>query len=358
MSVEAEAGGVHIFGEGAVAGGRRPARRSVTVLKGGGETGAVGRSRLADWCELAKPRLSLMVVLTTIIGYIVAPGENLDMARLIHAALGTALAAAGASAMNQVMERRYDALMRRTANRPLPAGRLTFREASVFGVLSALLGVGYLAISTNALTAGLCGLTLITYLLIYTPLKRVTPACTVVGAIPGAIPAMMGWTARTGNVEAGAWVLFGILFAWQMPHFLAIAVMYLRDYATAGFPMLPILDDRRMSEERARRGGVADHDEDGAGASEERRVLPRRNATGRHAIGWCAALIAISIIPSFNGLATPWYAAGAAVIGGAYLSMSVGLSNRGTRAAARRLFVASLIYLPAILTWLVIQRVE
>src|SRR5215207_1337851 len=201
-------------------------------------------SRLADFYELTKPRMNFLVVVTTMVGFYMAMGRHFaDWALLAHTLVGTAMAAAGASVLNQYVERGYDALMHRTANRPLPAGRVSPLEALLLGVLLSCGGTLYLAALVNPLTAALGAFTIASYVFLYTPLKRWTTLCTVVGAVPGAIPPMMGWTAATDSLSPEAWALFGILFFWQMPHFLAIAILYRDDYARGGFKMLPVVDD-------------------------------------------------------------------------------------------------------------------
>lgn len=286
---------------------------------------AAARVRLRDVCELAKPRLTLMVVLTTVVGaWAAASGAAPDAALLLHVAAGTLLTAAGASALNQLLERRPDGCMVRTADRPLPAGRMAPRDALILGATGAAVGVVYLALVVNALTALLAGVTLATYLALYTPLKRVTPHCTLVGAAPGAIPVLMGWTAVTNRLDPEALVLFGVLFWWQLPHFMAIAVLYVDDYARAGFPMWPVVDRRRSA---AAPGGHA-------------------NRTGAYAVAGALLTLAVSLAPLAQGrmglgAGLIVLAAGAVYVGGA-----LRLATAGSRPAARALFIISLAYLP------------
>src|SRR5687767_9089570 len=200
-------------------------------------------SRLVDFYELTKPRMNSLVVITTMVGFYVASRGPIDWLLLLHALLGTAMTAASASVLNQLIERNLDALMPRTRNRPLPAGRIAPREALVMGIALGVTGIAYLALLVNPLTALLGFATLASYVFVYTPLKRRTSLNTVIGAVPGALPPVMGCTAALGALSAEAMALFSILFFWQMPHFLAIAILYRNDYALAGFKMLPVLDE-------------------------------------------------------------------------------------------------------------------
>jgi len=200
------------------------------------------RTLFRDLVELTKPRITLMVVLTAGIGLLLASGGEASYVLVIHTLVGTGLLAGGSSALNQVLERDLDALMQRTADRPLPAGRMHPDAALLFGVALSIIGLLELTLFVNLLTALLGTLALASYVFLYTPLKRVSSLATVIGAIPGAIPPLMGWTAVTNEIGLGAWVLFGILFLWQLPHFLAIAWMCREDYARAGLPMLPVVD--------------------------------------------------------------------------------------------------------------------
>jgi len=271
-----------------------------------------------DVVELTKPRITFMVVVTTAAGYLLGAAHGAHLIELLHTMLGTALVAAGASALNQLLERDTDARMERTRNRPLPAGRLEPATVLVIGAGLGLLGTVYLAAVVNGLTAGLAALTLGLYVLAYTPLKRVSSLCTIVGAIPGALPPVMGWAAARDDLSAGAWVLFAILFLWQMPHFLAIAWMYRDEYRLAGQPMLPVVDV------------------DGAG-------------TGRQIVLYALALLPVSLLPSVVGLSGPAYFAGALVLGIAYLAAGVYAARERTIDAARLLLRVSVVYLPVLL---------
>lgn len=282
-------------------------------------------TRAADLIELAKPRITLMVVLTTAVGFLLAGADPFPALRFLHTIFGTALIAAGASTLNQVWEHRTDALMRRTESRPLPAGRMSVDSALLFGVVLALAGMADLALFVNLLTALLGGLTLAGYVFLYTPLKRVTSLATVVGAVPGAMPPLMGWTAVRDGFDPGAWVLFGILFLWQMPHFLAIAWIYREDYARGGYPMLPVVDPSGVS-------------------------------TGRQALLYCAALLPVSLLPSLFGLTGPIYLGAALVLGIGLLGYCWEFARALSQPAARKLMMASVLYLPAILLLMVFDR--
>jgi len=200
------------------------------------------RSKLRDYYTLTKPEVNLLILMTTSAGYYLAARGPLRIAGLLNTLVGTLLVASGTATLNQWMERVWDGLMRRTASRPLPAGRISAREAFWFGTLLSVAGGLYLALAVNRLSALLATSTLLSYLWIYTPLKRKTPLCTLLGAIPGAMPTLIGWAGAAGTIGRQAWLLFGILFLWQFPHFLAIALMYREDYARAGYRMLPGFD--------------------------------------------------------------------------------------------------------------------
>jgi protoheme IX farnesyltransferase len=287
---------------------------------------SAARARATDFYELTKPRMNFLVVVTTMVGFYMATrGAFADWALLVHTVVGTALAAAGASVLNQYVERGHDALMRRTANRPLPAGRIAPLEALVLGVGLSAGGAFYLSAFVNGLTATLGVITIATYVFLYTPMKRWTTLCTVVGAVPGAIPPMMGWSAASNNLPAEAWALFGILFFWQMPHFLAIAILYRDDYAAGGFKMLPVVD------------------EDGV-------------ATGRQMVLYGLALIPVSLMPVGLGMAGPVYFVFAIVFGLAFLGFGVACALRKTRPDARRMFFASIVYLPLLLAAMMLDK--
>lgn len=278
----------------------------------------VRTSRLSDYWTLSKPGITVMVGLTAAVGYYVASRGSFDALLLGHLFLGTILSSAGASAFNMLMERDLDAKMERTKLRPLAAGRLGVSEAAAFAILLSVAGVGYLVWQVNILTAAISAVTILTYLGLYTPLKTRSSICTLVGAIPGALPPVMGWTAARDAFEAPAAILFLILFFWQLPHFLALAWMYREDYARGGFPMLPV--------------------EEPTGAS-----------TGRQVVLQTLALLVVSMLPAFFGMAGPAYLAAALLLGAGFLGCGVAFSVLRTRERASRLFFASIIYLPLLL---------
>ncbi len=278
------------------------------------------RPRWVDYYELTKPRMNALVIITTMVGFYMASFGGVDWLAMFNALLGTALCAAGASALNHYIERDYDALMPRTRNRPLPTGRLQPAEALWFGVALSILGGAYLLAFVNPLTSFLGVFTILSYVFIYTPMKRTSTLNTVVGAVPGAVPPMMGWTAVTNDVSLEAVALFGILFLWQMPHFLAIAIMYKSDYEAGGYKMLPSED-------------------------------PKLSLTSRMIILYTVALIAVSVLPAAMNPALfgPLYAVAAVVLGFVFLWFGVVCAVQKTRPAAKQLFFASIIYLPLVL---------
>jgi protoheme IX farnesyltransferase len=274
--------------------------------------------RLSDFVTLTKPRITFLVTLTTLVGFLAATPGAPDLALLARTLIGTAMVAGAASALNQWAERDADALMRRTRRRPLPAGRLAPLESAAFGFSLGVAGGIYLAAQVGAVASALAVATAASYLLVYTPLKRVTSLATVVGAVPGAIPPMIGWAAARGRLDAGAWVLFLILFFWQMPHFLALAALYRRDYARAGFQVLPVVDP------------------DGA-------------STARQSVLYTLALLLVSLMPPFLGMAGGLYFFGALALGVAFTWYGVRLALAPqSHAHASRLFRVSLLYLPAL----------
>jgi protoheme IX farnesyltransferase len=279
-----------------------------------------------DLWEMTKPGITLMVVLTAGLGFLLAERNSFSFLLLVHTLLGTGLISAGGSALNHFLERDTDALMQRTAKRPLPAGRMEPDIALLFGVVLAVAGLAELALAVNLLTALLGAAALAGYVFVYTPLKRVSSFATVIGAIPGAIPPMMGWSAVRNELDLAAWVLFGILFFWQLPHFLAIAWLCREDYARGGFPMLPVLD-------------------------------PEGTHTGRQAILYGAALVPISLLPSLLGLMGTVYFVGVLAIGLIYLGFSFSFAAERSNPGARRLMLASLLYFPALLLIMLLDRV-
>jgi protoheme IX farnesyltransferase len=298
--------------------------------QGDGGSGRLASARrfsalLADYVELAKPRLNLLVVLTSAGGFYLGAGGLSNPAALAMASVGTALVAGGAAALNQLFERDTDAVMERTRSRPLPAGRLTPADARAFGLLLAGTGLALLAFGTNALAALLALATLGIYLMVYTPLKRRSSAATLVGAIPGALPPLIGWTAGHGAASTGGWTLFAIVFLWQIPHFMAIAWMYRDDYGKARFPMLPVIE-------------------------------PDGRRTGRQAVMYGAALVPASLLPTFAGIAGWVYAGVALSLGAGLLALSIRFALERTDSAARRLFLGSITYLPLVWAAMMLDR--
>jgi len=298
------------------------------------ETAAVEKSWLAVYADLIKARLTFLVLLTTLVGFYLGFQGPVNYALMFHTVLGTALVAAGASALNQLLEREYDAKMRRTRNRPLPSGRLQPVTVMVFGGVCASAGLLYLALAVNLLTSVIGAVSLISYLFIYTPLKRVTWLNTAIGAVPGALPPLMGWTAARGELSAGGWALFAILTFWQLPHFLAIAWIYRDEYAKAGFKMLPVVD-------------------------------PNGHRTGRQAVSHTLGLLPVSLCPFLFHLTGPIYLAGALALGAAFLWFAIRFARQLQSepselgiSRARQLFFASILYLPLLLTVMVLDKMK
>ncbi|MFQ5629025.1 MAG: heme o synthase [bacterium] len=268
-----------------------------------------------DYLELAKPRVTLLVVLTVIAGYYLGAKGSLDLIILLHAAIGTMLVAGGTSALNQLIEIEIDAKMKRTMRRPLPAGRMAPSHALIFGTIISFFGIIHLTWFVNALTGLLATLTLVTYVFFYTPLKRKSSLSTLVGAVPGALPPVGGWAAARGEVGLEAWVLFAILFLWQIPHFLAIAWLYREDYARGGLQVLPVTDSKGFS-------------------------------TSRHIIANTAALLTVSLLPTFVGLAGMTYFIGAIMLGALFLLAGIRVAVLRSNKSAKNLLLASVFYLP------------
>jgi protoheme IX farnesyltransferase len=284
-------------------------------------------SRTNDFVTLAKPRLNLLVVASALAGYVMAGGDTSDVLRVVGMLVGTGLVAGGASAVNQVLERGPDGLMRRTRLRPMPDGRLAARDAWLFACALTLSGLATLAISANVLSASVALVTLVTYAAIYTPLKRLSSFATVIGAIPGALPPVIGWAAARNELSQGAWVLFGILFLWQLPHFLAIAWMYREDYARAGFPMLPVIE-------------------------------PDGRSTARQSVLYAAALVPLSLAPTLLGMTGAVYFGGALFIAIVFLGLAARFAATRSVADARRLFFGSIIYLPVLWVLMIADKVR
>lgn len=285
------------------------------------------RMRLADYCILGKVRISVLVLLVTAIGYCLGSDGPVDLSTLIHSLVGTGLVAIAANTLNQFMERRFDRLMVRTADRPIPAGRLTPQEALAFGTVCAALGLAYMALTVNPLATGLAATTLVLYLFAYTPLKRHTVLNTWVGAVPGALPPMIGFAAAHGGLSALAWMLFAILFVWQLPHFFAIAWMYREDYGRGGYRMLSVAD-------------------------------PSGRSTRRQSIVLCIVMLAVSLLPSLMGYAGAVALSGAALLGTAWLVVTIRMARHLTEATARLMLLASVVYLPALMMLLLLDRLR
>jgi len=283
------------------------------------------RRSIHTWSELTKSRLVMLVVVTAGVGYVLASGDAFSWSRLAWTALGTALAAAGSMALNEWMEASRDALMERTCRRPLPAGVVTQSAAAVAGVVLVVAGLVLLWVMTTPLTAALGLAVVLTYTLVYTPLKPRTSLCTLAGAVCGALPPMMGWAAAGNGLGFGAWLLGGVLFLWQIPHFLALAWLYRDDYRRGGFRMLPVVE-------------------------------PDGRSTARMVTIYSAALLVVAVSATPTGLAGPAYATGAALLSAGLLAAGVHLGRTRSDASARRLFLSTLVYLPLLLGLLVADR--
>jgi len=283
------------------------------------------RRRVADYVALGKPRVVAMVLVTTSVGYYLGSAGSPLLLPLAWTLAGTALAAGGTLALNQYMERDVDARMERTRHRPLPDGRLRPGEALAFGVALLAGGLGVLAVAAGGLAAVVTAGISVTYLLLYTPLKRVTSLCSIVGAVPGALPPVAGWAAARGALGAEPWILFAIMFLWQIPHSLAIGRVYRDDYARAGILVLPVIDRDGWS-------------------------------TGRQVVTNCLALVPVALMPTLVGLAGPIYFLVALVLGVGFLWSAIGLARTRSAAAARRLLFASLVYLPVLLAVMALDK--
>jgi len=287
---------------------------------------ALGNESLRrDLVALARPRLAFLGLLTVILSYVVAQSPESDLRRFVWLVVGSLMVLGGASVLNQVLEHEADSRMRRTQDRPIPAGRMRPPSAAVYGTALTVAGLIALWIGVNSLTAVCAAIGLAVYVVAYTPMKPVTSLSTVVGALPGAVPVLMGWAAARGSLDREAWTLFGILFLWQLPHFLAIAWMYRGDYDRAGFRMLPAED-------------------------------PGGGSTARQVVLYAAALLPVSLLPPILGLAGPLYFFGALVLGLAYLAVGWRMGVARTGAAARRLLRMSVLYLPLLLGLLAVDR--
>lgn len=283
------------------------------------------RRLISIYAELVKARLTTLVVMTAGAGYLVAPGASFSWTVFLGTLVGTGFAAGGANAVNQWMEVERDRLMERTRNRPLPSGAIGRRHALIFAAIFAAAGPLVLLLAVNGTTAALGLTAIVLYVFAYTPMKARTPLCTLVGAVCGAIPPMMGWTARAGGFGAGAWILGAILFVWQIPHFLSLAWLYRADYARGGFRMLPVLDER---------GAV----------------------TFRMILLYSVVLPPVALALTLAGGAGSFYAGGSFLLGAALLVLGLALYRSGGDAEARRLFFATLVYMPLVLGLMVVDR--
>jgi protoheme IX farnesyltransferase len=281
--------------------------------------------RLVDFLALTKPRLNFLVVVTAAVGYYLGAGDGLSLGRLLETVIGIALVAGGAAGLNQVYERETDSLMWRTRSRPLAANRITPTDAVIFSLALAIIGLGVVAATSNVLAAFLALLTLASYNLVYTPMKRRSQLATLVGAIPGALPPMIGWAAARNQLTAEAWALFAIVFVWQIPHFMAIAWLYRDDFRRAGFPLLPVVE-------------------------------PDGKSTARQAVLFSILLLPISLTPYFLRFSGFPYALGAAIGGLALLWLAASFATDRTNERARRLFLGSIIYLPLLWVMLIADR--
>jgi heme o synthase len=290
--------------------------------------GLVRSSVLSNYWSLTKPEVNFLIAVTAAAGFWMgapALSAHFPWASLLHTLIGTVLVASGAATLNQLIELRFDAQMRRTARRPLVSRRIRQSHALWFGISISAIGAIYLAVTTNALASLLSILTLLGYLFLYTPLKRKTPLCTLIGALPGAMPPLIGWAAACGHLNGNAWLLFAIVFLWQFPHFMAIAWMYREDYARAGYVLLP------------------------TGKSKD------------HFVAWqtllpCLALLAVALGPAIRGESGIVYLAGALVLGGVFLCYSARFAFQMSTVSARRLLLASILYLPALFALLVLDK--
>ena len=283
-------------------------------------------SKLSDYLCLTKPEVTFLVLIATALGGFMADKAP-DVVLLLHAVFGTALVAGGTAALNHYLEREHDGKMRRTAHRPLPAGRLRAQEVLAFGVSLSIAGVLYLALVVNWLTSALGLATLLSYLLVYTPLKRKTTWATFVGAFPGAAPVLMGWSAMQGSLGVEAWALYALLFVWQFPHFLAIAWMYREDYARAGMLMLPAED-------------------------------PKGDVAFRQILGYSVALVPVSLLPAILGMTGNFYLWTVALLGFAFLAFAWHVSGERSKTGARMLLHATVIYLPLVYALMAVNKIS
>ncbi len=285
----------------------------------------IERSRVADYFSLTKPELTFLSVVTALTGYYLGSEGSLQASILLHTLMGTALTGGGAGALNQYIEWQYDRMMKRTENRPVPSGRIHPYEALIFGMVLSIVGIADLTLYTNALTGFLASVTLVSYIFLYTPLKRITPLSTIVGAFPGALPPVMGWTAARNDVTAETLVLFALLFVWQIPHFLSLAWLYKKDYARAGYRLLTVVE-------------------------------PEGNMAARQILAYSALLVPLTVLPWSLGMFGTVYLVLALLLSLAFLAVCVHLVRVRSNVAARHVFAGSLVYLPVLMAVMVIDR--
>lgn len=278
-----------------------------------------------DYFDLSKPGIGFYSLITTFTAFWLASSGSINYLLLLHTIIATALVTAGGGALNQVLEISIDAQMHRTEKRPLPAGRVSPISGLIFGVVTSILGTAYLLIAVNALSALLAIGTLVGYLFVYTPLKKHTSLSTIIGAFPGAIPILIGWVAVSGSIDLRGWILFAILFLWQIPHFLAIAWMYRKDYARAGFPMLTVIEPEGIS-------------------------------AAHQSVIYLIALVPISLMPTELQLTGNIYFIGALILGIGFLASGVMVAVKRTNTSAKQMLFASIIYLPVLLMLMIIDK--
>ena len=283
------------------------------------------KSVMRDYFDLSKPGIGFYSLITTVTAFWLATSGPINFILLLHTIIATGLVTAGGGALNQVLEMKIDSQMHRTEKRPLPAGRVTAQSGLIFGVVTSILGTAYLLLAVNAISALLAIGTLVGYLFVYTPSKRYTSLSTIIGAFPGAIPILIGWAAVTGNIDLRGWTLFAILFLWQIPHFLAIAWMYRKDYARAGFPMLTVIEPEGLS-------------------------------AAHQSVIYLVALVPISLFPTRLGLTGEIYFIGALVLGLGFLASGVMVAIKRTNTSAKQMLFASIIYLPVLLLLMIIDK--
>ena len=289
------------------------------------EISARAAHRAADFLALTKPRLNSLVVVTAGIGYYLGAAGELHLAHLVEAVVGIALVAGGAAGLNQIYERDTDSLMFRTRMRPLAAQRVTTNEALIFSLGLVVIGLGILAVTSNLLATFLALLTVVSYNVVYTPMKRRSQLATLVGAVPGALPPTIGWVAARGALTPEAWALFAIVFVWQIPHFMAIAWLYRADFGRAGFPLLPVVE-------------------------------PTGKSTARQAVLFSLVLVPLSLVPYFLKMSGPAYAVGAAAGSVGLLCLAIAFGLKRTDERARLLFLGSITYLPLLWGMLILDR--